>query len=772
MEKIAAKLRFRGIVQGVGFRPFLHNLASRHGVVGYVRNLGDAGVELCIEGDRPTVETFVHELRTRAPPICQITDLHVAFEKYSGRFHEFAIYPSDLQRSFSGSIIPPDIAICDRCASEVLDATSRWYLYPFTCCASCGPRFSAVMEPPYDRDHTNMNSFPMCRTCLREYQNPDDRRFHAQGICCSSCGPRVTLYDRTGKPIEEDNPLEEAARLLNEGAILGVKGIGGIHVSASAICDDPLRRIRTRKAKPFQPFAVMSRDLAEVRKFAFVSDLEARLLEGWRRPIVALRKLEGYRLSELVSPNLNTVGVMLPYTGIHLLLAHFSKDPALVMTSGNISGLPMAVSNDEGIRQLSDIVDYFVLHDREITARCDDSVVRVLGQVPTMIRRSRGYVPVPVEVPFVSQADVVGLGAELRSVGSVLHGSQCYLTQHIGDVDRLEAMGFLKDALEHLIQLVGISHQGAVVAHDAHPGYLSSRLAKDLSHAWKSRTVAVQHHHAHAVSLMAENSVPVEQSIVAIAADGIGFGLDGKIWGGEILVTSYKGFERIGHLAEQPMPGGDVCTRFPLRMCAAMLAEHLDDNRVRSTILSHQGIGALNEQDLLRLTTQIENHLALSWTSSTGRVLDAMAAGVGICLHRTYEGEPAMMLEAVAQNGQPETHCSSSDLIVQRGELLTVDTTKLLLETLLAIGRVPLPDICATFQGRLSRALAYIATEVARSRNIRRVGVTGGVAVNLSMVETIRKCVEEQGLTFLQHKSVPPGDGGLSLGQAIVASQV
>jgi len=771
LEKIGAKLRFKGIVQGVGFRPFLHNLALRHGLFGYVRNLGDAGVEAHVEGDRPMVEMFIRELRTASPPVCQITDLHVGLEEYSGRFHEFTIYSSDRMRSYSGSIIPPDIAICDKCASEVLDSASRWHLYPFTCCASCGPRFAAMAEPPYDRGHTNMATFSMCSACLTEYRNATDRRFHAQGICCSSCGPHVTLCDKTGRPIEEDRPLEQAAHLLNEGAVVAVKGIGGIHVSASALCDDALLRIRTRKRKSSQPFAVMSRDLLEVRKFALASDLEMRLLEDWRRPIITLRKLDECRLSEFVSPGLNTVGVMLPYTGIHLLLSHFSKDPALVMTSGNITGLPMATSNGEGIQQLSDIVDYFILHDREIVARCDDSVVRVLGEVPTLIRRSRGYVPVPVEVPFMSRVDVVGLGAELRSVGSFLHRNQCYLTQHIGDVDRMEALSFLGDAVKHLTRLVGVSYQGSVVAHDAHPGYLSSRLAKELSQAWGSRTVSVQHHHAHAGSLMAENLVPMEESIVAIAADGVGYGSDGEIWGGEILVTSYRDFERVGHLARQPMPGGDVCTRFPLRMCAAMLVDYLDDNRVRSSLLSHKGIGALSEEDLLRVTAQVENQTALSWTSSTGRVLDAMAAGAGICLERTYEGEPAMMVEAVAEEGKPEIPGYMSDLVVEQ-EVPTVDTTKLLLEAILAIGRAPLSDICAGFQQCLSEALASIAIDAAKSRGIRRVGLTGGVAVNSRIVETMRRCVEEQELTFLQHRLVPPGDGGLSLGQAVIAAQV
>jgi hydrogenase maturation protein HypF len=573
-----------------------------------------------------------------------------------------------------------------------------------------------------------------------------------------------------GQPIESGRPLQDASRLLDEGAILGVKGIGGVHVAASAILNGPLDRIRARKGKPFQPFAVMSRDLGEIREFADFSDLEAQLLEDWRRPIVALRKSSGCCLSKLVAPNLDTVGVMLPYTGIHLLLTHFSRSKALVMTSGNITGMPMAITNEEAVRQLSDVVDYFLLHDREIVARCDDSVIRVLGGVPTFIRRSRGYVPIPVEVPFTVESDAIGFGAELRVTGSVLHKNHCYLTQHIGDVDNFEAVSFLRDAIQHLSDLIGISPEEAVIVHDAHPRYLSSRLAGDLSRKWGTRIQPVQHHHAHAASLMAENMVPPDESMVVIAADGVGYGLDGDVWGGEVLVASYGNFERVGHLARQPMPGGDACTRFPLRMCASMLSQHFDDSRIRAIILSRRGRGCLNEDDLDRLVAQIESEAGLNWTSSTGRVLDAMAAGAGLCLERTYEGEPAMVLEAAAEKGNREAFSPKSDLIINRGGIRTVDTSQLLLEALLAIDRIGFSNVCASFQRILSKALASIATEVAKERGINRVGVSGGVAVNVNIVETIREHIEGERLMFVQHRVVPPGDGGIALGQVVIAA--
>ena len=770
MEKIGAKLRFKGTVQGVGFRPFLYNLANEYGAVGYVRNLGDAGVEVRIEGESSKVGSFIRELRTRFPPICEISDLEVQLTDFSGRYEEFAIQSSDEYHTPSGSMIPPDIGICAQCVNEILKRMSRWYLYPFTCCASCGPRFTALLDLPYDRHRTNMASFPMCANCLDEYGSPTDRRFHAQGICCASCGPSVKLYDHNGRLIEKDGSLERGALLLDEGAILAVKGIGGTHVVASAIEDGALLKLREGKGKPFQPFAVMSKDIDDVRRFALVSDLEAELLENWRRPIVTLKRRSSAELSELVSPGLDTVGVMLPYTGIHLLLTHLCRVPALVVTSGNISGLPMSVTNDEAIQQLSGIVDYFLLHNREILARCDDSVIRVLDGVPTLIRRSRGFVPTPIEVPVVATNDVMAVGAELRTVGCVLQGNRCYLTQHIGDVDNLETMAFLQDALGHLLKLMGITPKKPIVARDLHPRYLTSRLAGDLSAEWNGTVVPVQHHHAHAASLMAENKIPLDESVVVIAADGVGFGADGEIWGGEILISSYTDFERVGHLARQPMPGGDACTVFPLRMCAAILSEYLDDNHVRSVLLSKKGNGRLDKDDLERIGLQLKSGVAMSWTSSTGRVLDAMAAGAGICLERTYEGEPAMRLEAAAADGDPKSCGLTNDLIVRDRGTLVVDTTRLLLEAVLALGKASLRNICASFQWALANALASLAVEVAEQRGIRKVGVTGGCAVNARIVDTVRRRIEDDGLLFLQHGLIPPGDGGISLGQAVVAS--
>jgi len=770
LEKIGAKLHFKGIVQGVGFRPFLYNLAASHGMVGYVRNMGDAGVEVYVEGHRPRVDDFTRELKARSPPVCEVTDIRVELTGFSGKFRDFTIYASDQRRSTSNSMIPPDIGICEQCAADIFNQKSRWHLYPFTCCASCGPRFTAVFDLPYDRNRTNMVNYPLCPDCREEYEDSRDRRFHAQGICCVDCGPKMKLYDGRGRIIEEGRALEEAARLLGEGAVIGVKGIGGIHIAASAAQDEPLLRVRTRKRKPFEPFAVMSRDINNVRKFAYVSNLEAQLLQDWRRPIVALKKLQDRVLSNLVAPGLDTVGVMLPYTGIHLLLTNHCQETALVMTSGNISGLPMAIVNDEGVQQLSDVVDYFLFHDRTIASRCDDSVVRVLGNTPTLIRRSRGFVPTPIEVPVTPKHDVIGVGAELRTVGSLLHGNQCYLTQHIGDVDDLETLVFLQDALQHMLGLAGLSREGLVVAHDAHPRYLTSRLARDLSDRWNGRAISIQHHHAHTASLMADNTTPADECIVAVAVDGVGFGTDGDVWGGEVLVASYRECERVGHLARQPMPGGDICTIFPLRMCAAILAKHLQDDRVRSILLSKSGSKRLGEADLDRIETQLKSGVAVSWTSSAGRVLDAMAAGSGICLERTYEGEPAMRLEAAAAEGKATTLLQEDDLAIRQDGIWVVDTTKLLLEALLAERRIPVPDACASFQYTLAKALAHIATEVAKERNIAKVGITGGVAMNAAIVETTRRYVEKEGLVFLQHRRVPPGDGGLSLGQAVVAA--
>jgi hydrogenase maturation protein HypF len=564
-----------------------------------------------------------------------------------------------------------------------------------------------------------------------------------------------------------DDPVVEAASLIDEGAIVAIKGIGGVHVSCATTNDGPLKRLRETKRKYSQPFAVMAKDIVRATEFAEMLAEERRLLESWRKPIVILKKSERYFLSDLVAPGLDTIGVMLPYTGIHVLLTSKCHQPAIVMTSGNITGLPMSTANDNAFRELSKFVDYFLLHNRDIMARCDDSVVRVVGNDAMFARRSRGWVPTPIHIPMASDAAVVGVGGELRVAGGLLWGNRCYLTQHIGDVDNLETIQFLEAALKNMSSLTGVDLKGATTVRDMHPRYLTSRFAAELASQLDGQLVSVQHHHAHVASLMAEHGVPDDEEVVGVAADGVGYGVDGTAWGGEVLLCTYDRFERVGHLATQPMPGGDLCTKYPLRMCVAMLKDYLEERRVREVLLSWRGPGSLTDDDLTRIEGQMERSEGLAWTSSVGRVLDAFAALTGTCLVRTYEGEPAMRLEAAASRestGDMKARVPSIDCTN------IINTSRFLYDMIGLLHETSLREACRAYQEGLATALAEVAVREATDRGITKIGLTGGAAVNTIIDDAFMKVVLASGLEFMRHRLVPCGDGGIALGQVSVAT--
>jgi len=766
-----ATVRIQGVVQAVGFRPFIYRLAVRHNLKGYVANLEDATVEIFVEGEEKAIKDFLKALPKEAPKVSQIESVEVSWGAPRG-YRGFEIRPSQFRRMSFGSIIPPDISICEECVKDMFRPGSRWYLYPFTCCAQCGPRFTSVWALPYDRQRTNMADFPLCEDCLREYEDPMDRRFHAQGICCSRCGPRMMLVDRRGEALEVDEPVREAAKLLKEGYIVAVKGIGGVHLAALAVDDEPVLELRKRKRRPYQPFALMSPDLEAVRSFADVSSEEEKLLVSWRKPIVVLRKSGDYYLSEWVSPGLDTVGVMLPYTGIHILLLRYCGEPALIMTSGNPSGLPMAISNEEALRLLGGIADFFLLHNRRIINRCDDSVVRLVDGMPILYRRSRGFVPSPIEIPMKMEENqlVLSLGAELRNVGAILYRSRCFPTQYIGDTDNMETLDYLREAVHRLKGLLGIEAEPTAIAHDLNPAYLTTRLAKELSENSGCRLVAVQHHHAHLASLMAEWGLPADEQIVGIVMDGVGYGADGDAWGGEVLVGGYEGFRRAGHLERQPMPGGDLCALYPDRMLLAVLLTRSEDDRRRVQSVLSRSVKHLphGDAELRVLLAQLRNPSL--HTTSAGRFLDAVSALADVCHRRTYEGEPAIRLEAAANRGRPDALPLAPQIADEKG-VYVLKTGDLLYELACALeeGRRRV-DVCAAAQEALARGMAEIAIGVAEERGIKTVGVSGGVFMNAYILRRTRQIVEDAGLRFLHHRLLPPGDGGLCVGQAAVAA--
>jgi len=764
-----AEISASGIVQGVGFRPFVFRLAKRHFLKGFVRNMGDAGVQIVVEGSKENIENFVGALRSEQPPLSKIEELRVSWYSPTGEFTDFQVYPSNRTGIGLPSVIPPDLALCDDCLREMLDRKDRRYNYPFITCVNCGPRFTIIEELPYDRVRTSMRAFPLCPDCLREYQDPADRRYHAEPTACPVCGPHMDLYDSSGEILRAADPIIEAARLLDEGNIVAVKGVGGIHIASKTTEDDVLIRLRRAFDHPQQPFAVMSRDLETVRTFAEVSEAEAEMLTSYRRPIVILNRSQDYTLSELVAPGLDTVGVMLPYSGIHHLILSAGQDPAYVMTSANITGLPMIVDNAEAMIKLQKVVDYLLLHNRVIVNRCDDSVVKMIEGKPTFLRRSRGYVPEPIKLAFRSDKSVLGLGGDLNATVSVLLGDRCFISQHIGDTTKVETLEYLQEAAGRLMRLLNLEGID-IVAHDLHPEYATSRIAPRIAKKLRAKSVAVQHHHAHLCSLMAEHGL---EEIVGIAADGVGYGPDGTSWGGEVMVVHFDGYEHLGGLMKQPMPGGDLATIYPARMVAGILWNHVERAKLDRVLQEYCPDGfkhGARERRVVLL--QLEQNLNVFKSSGCGRVLDAISCLLGICNKRTYEGEPAIKLEAAAGAGDAWA-VNIEPAIEKVGGKLTLDTSKLLLDVLSAMERrVPRKHIAAAAQLAISRGLSSIALDVASSRGIKTVGASGGVFCNRAITNTMRREVEGAGLKFLRHEILPPGDGCISAGQAAAASRL
>ena len=750
------KINVTGIVQGVGFRPFIYRIAVRNGLRGYVRNRGDAGVEILLEGEEKSIEQFFYDLRLEKPPLAQI---HAIIKKQitdKSEYKRFAIFESSTKTELSGSVIPPDIAVCNQCLKEMREKTDSRYEYFFITCTNCGPRFSLIEDLPYDRKNTTMNEFQICAFCRQEYSDPNNRRFHAQTVACPECGPKAYLTTRSGKLINCKDPVREAGKLLTEGSILAIKGYGGFHIATSAIRDEPLLELRKVKHRRAKPFAIMVRGIEAAKSFAEVSSKEEEFLSSLARPIILLNKRNEYSLSSLVSPGLHNIGVMLPYTGLHYMLFDHVKDLGFVMTSANPPNQPIVKDNAEALQKLGGTVDYFLFHNRTIAHRNDDSVLRLHGTKSSFIRRSRGYAPTPLILEEKSRRQVVGLGGELNNTSCILIENKAFISQHIGDVENIETRKFLQEATNHLIHLT--NSRVDIVACDLHPKFTTSQLARELAETNGWHFLQVQHHHAHVAALMIEHAV---NEVIGIICDGYGYGVDGSAWGGEILFChrEHKGFRRLAHLEKQPMLGGDMATRFPLRMAAGILREKISLEPwliKNSRFLPH---GKIEANLILQ---QLRKGANFSETSSCGRVLDAVAALLDLCYERTYEGEPAMKLEAVAVRGKDKLNLKPKT----SGNVL--DTTAMILSIFENRNKISTPDLAYSAHSYLARGLASLAVEKAFEQDVDYVGFSGGAASNSILVELIREIVEANGLQFLVHLTVPPGDGGISFGQAVV----
>ena len=737
----------QGIVQGVGFRPYVYRLATDLDLKGYVRNLGNV-VEIIIEGDKTS--DFVERLPEELPPIAKIDSMEVS-EIEAKNYSDFEIIESG--DTYSGvSVIPPDIAICDKCLEEIRNPQDRRYKYPFNACTDCGPRFTVIESVPYDRVRTSMDDFPLCEDCLVEYKQPLDRRYHGEAICCGDCGPQMEIYEGNVK-LDVENPIKKGAEILKDGEILAIKGIGGTHLVVDAYNDSAIKELRSRLNRPNQAFAVMCRDLESLEKYALLSEREIETITSNKRPIVILKKNDNYRFPESLSPGLHNIGVMLPYSPMHYLLFDESDIDTYVMTSANIPGEPMMIENDEIIGGVN---DYSLVHNRRILNRCDDSVIRFRNNELSFIRRSRGYTPEPYTINYdVNDLNVLAVGPELDVTFSIAKGDRVYPSQHIGNTNKPKTLMFLRNAIENMERITKIN-EFDVIACDMHPHFFTTRLAHELAEKYDAEVLPVQHHHAHTVALANDHGI---EELISISADGVGYGSDGTSWGGEILYTDINSFERMAHLEPQLMPGGDVATRYPARMLASILK----DDELIGNYIDYFKYG---EIEIRNIKKQIDAGINVGITTSTGRVLDSMAVALEICHERTYEGECSMKLESAAYYSTKELEIPA---VIEGNQL---NTTEILREVVrLDQKGEKKADVAAAGQIAVASGLSELALKSADKKKIQDIGATGGVFYNEAITDCVKNYVEGNGYNFIQHLNTCAGDGSVSLGQSIVAKK-
>ncbi len=784
-----AEIDITGIVQGVGFRPFIYNLAKSLDLKGYILNRGNAGVRTVLQGSKSDLNIFINKVERERPRIAFIENIDVSFIN-SDNFSGLEIKQSQESRGISLTL-PPDISMCNNCLNDMRNPKlSKYFHYPFVACAVCGPRFTTVKTLPYDRIRTTMEVFPFCKegspSCVFEYSNFENRRFHAQTFACSKCGPRYSLYDNSGKLIVK-NTIEEilgfTTSKIKEGKIFGIKGIGGTHLVCLATDFKVVQTLRERKGgRKSKPFAVMIPSLDIVNNELIITDKESELLTSFRRPIVILKKRENTNsewtsLSD-IAPGLNNLGVMLPYSGIHHLIFDFIGDLPLIYTSGNPSNIPMAIDNEAIFKQLGHMVDYFLLHNRPIYQRADDSVLRVHGDKTKIIRRSRGYVPEYISLPFnVKIPGAIATGPELTVTGAILRKNRIFPTQHIGNVNTLETYKFLKQSIYHMKTLLKIiDEEVKYIAGDGHPQFTTTQLATELSSKFNVNFFPIQHHFAHTLSLMADNKVNRDDSILCLCCDGVGYGDDGNTWGGEILYTTYSGYSRLGHLEYQPMIGGDRCAKYPARMAASIILNRYGEYEAQDifeklNLKKDLQYGANELKAIINDYKLADNNFSkrnVPLTSSTGRIFDTVSYILEGCNLRTYRGEPAMRLEGFASRGNPNK--VEVDINFEKRNGIYIIKTSELIQEILELMFCEIydkQDIAASFQSNFARAYAELAVKIAREKNLVFIGLTGGVAYNYVFSNTIKNYVIQEGFIFLEHEHIPPGDAGVSIGQLI-----
>ena len=750
---IRVRVHIQGIVQGVGFRPFVYRQAAAHSLTGWVMNT-PAGVVLEAQGETPEVESFVVGLRDQAPPLAVIQALRTEGIPPAEDIG-FAIRPSG--GTGETVVIAPDGDVCVDCLAELFDPADRRYRYPFINCTNCGPRYSIIQGVPYDRTLTTMARFAMCPACLAEYEDPAHRRFHAQPNACPDCGPQLRLLDRRGEEVPGD-PLAAAIELLQAGRILAVKGVGGYHLAVDAAHENAVAELRRRKQRDEKPFALMAPDLAALAGYAVCDAVAAKQLQGPERPIVLLPKGRPNRIASLVAPGNGYFGVMLPGTPLHHLLLR-DRFGALVMTSGNLSNEPICYKDTETLSRLADIADFFLTHDREIHIRNDDSVIRVFRGQPVFLRRSRGYAPRPVTLP-AAQPQVLAVGAELKGTVCLTRGDKAFVSQHLGDLKNIATLDSMEETIRHLESILKIRPQ--VVAHDLHPDLLSTAYAENRAGL---PSMEVQHHHAHLASCMAENSL--EGEAIGVIFDGTGYGPDGTVWGGEFLVGGYQRFERWGHLLPMPLPGGDAAVREPWRMALAWLHRLYGEKLVDLSLACPAEVASSDRRLILQM---LEKRINTPLTSSCGRLFDAVASLLGLRQKVSYEGQAAIELEALAETSQDVEVCPFDLSEVDGRTVLDFgDMLRIMAEE---VGKnLPKAPLARRFHNTLAAAATAVCEKIRAARGLDRVVLSGGVFQNRLLSEELCARLEKKGFQVFTQRLVPPNDGGLALGQAIIAGR-
>lgn len=745
-----------GTVQGVGFRPFIYRLAGKWNVTGTIRN-SDQGVVIEVEGKESSVRCFIDTLRTSPPPLARITSLHQQQHNSIKGFKEFTILESTSVQE-SRTLIPADIALCRDCLEDILDLENRRFSYPFTNCTNCGPRFTIVETLPYDRPGTSMKSFPLCSQCRMEYEDPGNRRFHAQPNACAECGPELSYHDADGKKLETSSPLEEVARSLKQGRIVAMRGLGGFHLVVDADSEEAVIRLRRRKGRKSKPLAVMAASVDEVNRFCVMDNTAADLLLGAEHPIVLLPRKES-SLAEVLTPGIGEIGVMLPYTPLHQLLFLQPDCPqTLVMTSGNRSGAPIFTANRAAVAGLRGIADCFLLHNREILTRVDDSVARLNSRGVQLLRRARGYVPAATALQQ-GVPSVLACGGGLKSTFCLTRGSEAFLSQHIGDLFNLESLDFYRESIYHFERLLQVEPEAVVC--DLHPDYLSSHYAKVLN----LPLYKVQHHHAHAAAVLVEHGI--EDRVLALILDGTGLGDDNSSWGGEVLLADCRDYKRVGSFASMLLPGGDAAAEEPWRMGMSLLF-NLGRNEFE--------IQFAEKPKQRALWQMMEQGFNCPLTTSCGRFFDGIAALLGVCLRADYEGQAAMELESLARRAKGEQdlgklleNCAWKAVTVHLENRLILQQNALVEEVLrqLTDGREA-AVIALDFHLCLIRSLFGLLCELAEKTGISQIVLAGGCMQNTLLLEGLFILLEQKNFIVHTGQQIPVNDGGIALGQAII----